>query len=581
MPLSSDDIIRLIPTFLLHSHNYSVVVTDLEGKYIFVNELFKERFSFVTTDFIGLPFQATVHPEDVEKCNEAAYYCITHPNETVSLLLRKPEDEFRSFYWTSWEFSLFKDQDGQAVGILCIGHDITEELVIKEKLIYAEYKLRAILDSSESINILINADFQILILNKKAKATSQRLLGKNIREGESLEQYLYVLGDREAKFKHSCQEALAGKRVESEEKICGLDGQTYYFNLAYYPAYNEAGQIIGVAISAIDVSEQKKLEEELKKMQVLIDATYHSSLDAKIVISREYKILYFNRITVKLAKEFFEKEPQIGENYLDYVSPCLQEQVKMKLESAFAGTTERNEDTNGKKWFQFTYFPVFDRNNELLGAAVDIRDISELKKIQLTLEKNEKRLEILVNNFPEGFISLIDKDLRFLYINGTIYKDYAIDPSRLIGKPISKFFPKRIHDKILELLPKLLSGEHNFFEIDFMTKTFLNTFQPLTDEQGQLEGFVHTAIDITERKKNEENIKKKNRLLEEIAWLQSHEIRRPVANILGLIHLIKMENEYEEYKNKIYFEHLLSAAEELDQVIHKIVEKANSAVLID
>ncbi|GAB4109360.1 MAG: hypothetical protein OHK0057_22130 [Thermoflexibacter sp.] len=547
----SQKIAHLLPSYLRNSKTYSVVVTDLEGKYIFVNELFKERFSFIATDFIGLPFQLTIHEEDIEKCNKAAYHCITHPGEIVNLLVRKPENDFQGFYWTSWEFSLLKDQNELAVGILCIGHDITEKLAIQEELAYSESRLRAILNSSESINMLISVDFQILMLNRKAKETAERLLGKNIREGESLEQYLYVLGDREANFKHSCQEALAGKRVESEEKICGLDGQTYYFNLAYYPAYNEAGQIIGVAISAIDVSKQKKLEEELKKMQVLVDSIYHSSLDATVVISREYKILYFNRITVKLAKEFFEKEPQIGENYLDYVSPCLQEQVKMKLESAFADTTERNEDTNGKKWFQFTYFPVFDRNNELLGVAVNIRDISELKKIQLTLEKNEKRLEILVNNFPEGFISLIDKDLRFLYTGGTIYKDCAIDPLRLIGKPISKFFPKRIHDKILELLPKLLSGEHNFFEIDFMTKTFLNTFQPLTDEQGQVEGFVHAAIDITERKKNEENIKKKNRLLEEIAWLQSHEIRRPVANVLGLIHLIKMENEYEKYENKI------------------------------
>lgn len=446
MSLSYNEITRLLPTFLLCSQSYSVVVTDLEGKYIFVNDLFKKRFSFITTDFIGLPFQHTVHEEDIEKCNEAAYYCITHPEEIVSLMVRKPENEFGEFYWTSWEFSLSKDQNGQAVGILCIGHDVTSEKAAQQKL-----------------------------------ELSQRILS----------------------------------------------------------------------------------------------AIYNSAIDAKTLISSEYKIIYFNKIAAELAKGLFGKYPQVGENYLDYILPHLQEKVKSKLDRALLGEVIRDEQTDGKKWYQFTNFPVYDENNKLVGIAINIRDISELKATQLTLKESEQRLEILASNFPDGSISLIDKNLKCLYTGGAGYKNYEVNPLVFIGKSIYEMLPVEIYTQIVELLPSLLEGHYHSFEAMFHGKVFLNTLQPIANEEGQVESFVLASIDITDRKENEEKIKERNSLLEEIAWLQSHEMRRPVANILGLMHLIKMEEQDEDRKIMLYLDHLEKATEHLDQVIHKVVAKVN------
>jgi signal transduction histidine kinase len=58
--------------------------------------------------------------------------------------------------------------------------------------------------------------------------------------------------------------------------------------------------------------------------------------------------------------------------------------------------------------------------------------------------------------------------------------------------------------------------------------------------------------------------------LEAISWQQSHEVRRPVANILGLINLIEDEENKTGY-NPIYLEYLKTSAQELDNIIHKIV----------
>jgi PAS domain S-box-containing protein len=50
------------------------------------------------------------------------------------------------------------------------------------------------------------------------------------------------------------------------------------------------------------------------------------------------------------------------------------------------------------------------------------------------------------------------------------------------------------------------------------------------------------AEDITERIQFIETLQERNKQLEEIAWLNAHEIRRPVASILGLMNLLDKEN---------------------------------------
>ncbi|MDW8295866.1 MAG: PAS domain-containing protein [Raineya sp.] len=133
------DYTKYVPSFLLNSHTYYVCITDLEGKYAFVNNFFAKRFSFIATNFIGLPFQGTIHKEDILKCNEAARQCIQEPNKITKVLVRKPTPN-GDFCWTDWEFSLLQDENMQPIGIFCIGNDVTMEKVFYEYLQHILWK---------------------------------------------------------------------------------------------------------------------------------------------------------------------------------------------------------------------------------------------------------------------------------------------------------------------------------------------------------------------------------------------------------------------------------------------------------
>ncbi|NJL14000.1 MAG: hypothetical protein HC913_14000 [Microscillaceae bacterium] len=56
--------------------------------------------------------------------------------------------------------------------------------------------------------------------------------------------------------------------------------------------------------------------------------------------------------------------------------------------------------------------------------------------------------------------------------------------------------------------------------------------------------------------------------LQEYAFFNAHKLRHPVANIMGLTHLIKVETNPEE--QQVLLNYLDKSVEELDKVVHQI-----------
>jgi len=99
------------------------------------------------------------------------------------------------------------------------------------------------------------------------------------------------------------------------------------------------------------------------------------------------------------------------------------------------------------------------------------------------------------------------------------------------------------------------------------------SYNPTYDGNGKMIGVSFNSTDITERKKSEEKILKQNEALRKIAYLQSHELRKPVASILGLMHLLKLEGTHE---NSQILQMMEKAVLDLDETIHHIVKNTET-----
>jgi len=100
------------------------------------------------------------------------------------------------------------------------------------------------------------------------------------------------------------------------------------------------------------------------------------------------------------------------------------------------------------------------------------------------------------------------------------------------------------------------------------------TFEPGYNAAGEIVGISYNAMDITERKRHERKILDQNSSLKTIAHIQSHELRRPVASIMGLMGIFKHEGYQATPEELMMMER---AVEELDNKVREIVRISTPA----
>lgn len=98
---------------------------------------------------------------------------------------------------------------------------------------------------------------------------------------------------------------------------------------------------------------------------------------------------------------------------------------------------------------------------------------------------------------------------------------------------------------------------------------------PVYNEHSHVSGISVNICNIDDLKKSQMHLEHQNRHLKEIAQMQSHHIRRPFANIKGLIDLLKMETLTPEITQ--WVELLDASAQQADTVIREVVAKTINA----
>lgn len=153
-----------------------------------------------------------------------------------------------------------------------------------------------------------------------------------------------------------------------------------------------------------------------------------------------------------------------------------------------------------------------------------------------------------------------------VFVNPAAEKLFECNPSYLIGKKISDLHPDEEHDHVRVHFKEFIS-----------TDEFKETNTRILTEKGNIipvliKGTNYTAGDgkkyATAYFKDLTYVDRLN----EISQEQSHLVRRPVANILGITALL-LEEELPEQDKKLLIAALRDEAILLDEVIRNIVYK--------
>jgi PAS domain S-box-containing protein len=211
-----------------------------------------------------------------------------------------------------------------------------------------------------------------------------------------------------------------------------------------------------------------------------------------------------------------------------------------------------------------------------------INDVSEEQQVREEIAWTKNNLEALINNTQDMTWS-INREGKYVYMN-TAYRNRIAYTIGIVPKEGDDAYAhsghtEEINQEWISYYHRALSGEryvtrHESPDPQTKEPTYFEvSFNPIyKTTKGEIIGVGCFARDITERLKNEKALIDQNDRLKNIASLSSHELRRPVASMLGLINIID-KNNFLNPDNEPIIEHLFTVSMEIDEVIRTIVNK--------
>jgi PAS domain S-box-containing protein len=251
---------------------------------------------------------------------------------------------------------------------------------------------------------------------------------------------------------------------------------------------------------------KKKLADITEEWRTTFDAIK----DAISLIDVEGKIIRCNRAMVALLGKPF---PDIlGQKCWKLVHgtsgpiegcPVVRMKETLKEQAMILPIDERV--------FEVTANPIFDDSGGLSGAVHIISDITDRKQAEEALRESKDKYKTLTENSLTGIF--IHQDGRFVFVNDTFAEIHGYKLEELLGKEHLILIHPDERDTLRELALKRLKGESvpQRYEVRRIRKdgtTIYCEMMAALTQYGGRPAIMGNIIDITERKKTEEDLKK-------------------------------------------------------------------------
>jgi PAS domain S-box-containing protein len=215
------------------------------------------------------------------------------------------------------------------------------------------------------------------------------------------------------------------------------------------------------------------------------------------------------------------------------------------------------------------------------------------EKLQEQVEEKKSKLNEAEQRFKsmvqEGsdLISILDPEGNYHYVSPACVAILARRPEDFFKKNAFDFihpddrkrviddFDKLKVERKIRILPFRFLDGHNKYR-------WLETTATNLMDDPAVRGLVVNSSDITARVNYINAIEGQNKTLREIAWMQSHVVRAPLARLMGLVNLLLMTSEnFKEMSREEMLVHIQNSALELDGIIREIVRKTESMNIDD
>lgn len=542
-----------------------MVLVAPDFRFIKANIAFCRMLGYNENELTEKTFQDVTHSEDRAVGYELSQRVLSGEIEMFNLEKRYLHKN-GAIVWGLVSSSLIRDARNNPLHFVSQIQDITERKRIEEELSKHQHMLSHILNSipqsifwkdRNSVYLGCNEVFA----KEAGLETPEQIVGKTDFELPWLE------AETEA-YRADDREVIESNRPKPHiiETVQRADGTRLWVDTSKIPLNNEKGEVYGILGVYEDITERKRVDEEIRRLTHAIEQSPVSVIITNTVGEIEYVNPKFTEMTGYTIDEVRGRNPRILKS-----GETKSEQYTHLWESITSGKQWRGEFHNRKKngelfWESASISPVRNEKGVITHFIAIKEDMTEQKRIATALKESEEQYRTLVATVPDIIIKT-DLEGNVNFINDAFLQSQAYPPvEQLIGKNLLTFISPEQRKRAIENLRLRVERQLGpmQYQIQFETGIQIDcevNGNVLRDTNGKPYGMVYVFRDITARKQFEKELEDYRFHLEELiklrtieledvnARLQEEIVKQKEAEEKVKAALIK-EKEFSELKSK-------------------------------
>ncbi len=526
-------------------------------------------------------FEETIHPEDLERFKnnqEEAFKGIKDLDFEHRIVLPNG-----SIKWVHEKGNLISDGHGVPIRFEGSVQDITEYKNALEKLTISEARHKGILKSQTNYLTRIDLEGTYSYVNDKFYKDFHWIFNDNKLVGKKAECSVQ-------EYHHEKVRAIFDKCLKEPNNVYQLeldkvnsDGgiiPTLWDFICLTDANGNPVELQGVGIN---ITDRVKAEQSLKESNTRYELVSKATSDAIWDWNLETGYLFWGKgFQVLFGYPLNELVPTI-DSWAEHVHPEQYDEIVGSLHKAIEGTGNlweaeyRFRKADGD--FSFVVergFIIRDENGKAVRMVGAMQSIDKIKRAELEIINAYNEKETILESIGDAFFAL-DNNWIVTYWNQHAEELMSCFKKDIIGKNFWNVISEAKATRFSEFLKKAVQ-DNKIQDFEEYFKSFGRWFDVTVYPSGN--GLSIYCRDITERKETElqilelnknlkahtEELVEANKGLEQFSFIVSHNLRAPVANILGLAELIGNAEYPQEVKDN-FMNELLNNVQRLDNII--------------
>ncbi len=486
-----------------------IIQTDVDGKRVFCNSRWCEMTGMTLEQALGDEYYETIYPPDLPLASAAWEDMMksTLPFESLVFRYQRPD---KTTTWVSGNGRPLFDENGAVTGYLGTVTDISDHKQLEDELITSHTRFCNIIDFAPVGIVETNAQGEIMLVNIHWSELSGISEFEAFNDHSSSTIHPDDLAIAKAIQQESVEKAIPVNNFEY--RFLHSDGKVVWVSDNSRPLFDKFGNVSSHIITMTDITERKRLEEELRQNEERLKTITDNIHDLVTQSDNEGRVSFVSPSVRTLLG--IEPEDMIGKLVYDFVHPDDRETMM----SAHKATLESGEThISGGGRLRHTdghYIDIdsegtilFDAKSNFAGTVLITRDVTERKRLEDALRQNEERLRNITDNLQD-MISQSDGDGLLRFVSPSYHTLLGYEVQTLIGtNAMELIHPEDIPNVVqsfqdafetdtyrLTVECRLRHIDGHYIDVEISGKLFF-------DSEAKFMGGVFISRDISERKR--------------------------------------------------------------------------------